>query len=354
MPMADTYTTHGRLVRALIYGKDKTKKTWWSLKAAEAGYNVILLDGDDGSSIVTQLPLEARKRILIVNAVNTRTRAVFALFMASFMKPGNDFLWDEEGKCSLPILTKRQPHKSYIRFQPDKLCNNDVVIIDSWTALAASTLIQFCLEQGIDLSTVEKDEDQFAHFNFQARYLDHILNQIHALPCHVIVIGHEQTWEQMKGKGKDRKVVATFTQPISSTGPQGQKLGKHFSEVLHFSKLSDTAYRINTGGDETKAGGSRTLAPQIWKWEEVTPRVLFEAVGAKARNEPCAGAIFLAPGEELILAKSNTTNTQAVEISKQVAETPAQVAVTAQPLVLNAEKGLSRMQILLAQNKKPS
>lgn len=350
--MADTYTTHGRLVRALIYGKDKTKKTWWALKAAEAGYNVILLDGDDGSSIVMQIALEARKRILITNCVNTRTRAVFALFMASFMKPGNSFLWDEVGKNSVPLTTKRQPDKAYIRFEPDKLTSNDVIIIDSWTALAASTLIQFCMEQNIDLSTVDKDDDQFAHLNFQARYLDHILNQIHALPCHVIVIGHEQEWEKMKGKGKDRKVVATFIQPISSTGPQGQKLGKHFSEVLHFSKLSDIAYRIDTGGDEGKAGGSRILAPQKHKWEDVSPRILFEAVGAKATGEPCRGAVYLAPGADLPATNptTSTTNSPVAEVKPAAGNTPA-IAVPVQPQVLAAGPAKSKIQMMLDARK---
>lgn len=351
MPMGDTFSNHGRLVRALIYGKDKTKKSWWALKSAEAGYNTILLDGDDGASIVTQLPLEARKKILITNCVNTRTRAVFALFMASFMKPGNSFLWDEIGKCSIPLNTTRRPEKSYIRFEPEKFTANDVIIIDSWTALAASTLIQFAMEQGMDLAAVEKDEDQFAHLNFQARYLDHILNQIHALPCHVIVIGHEQEWDKMKGKGRDRKIVASFIQPISSTGPQGQKLGKHFSDVFHFSKLSDVAYRIDAGGDDSKAGGSRLLAPKKYNWDDITPKILFEAVGAKATGDPCHGAIYLAPGSEMPeLAKSNTTNTQAVSISKQLAETPSTEAVPSQPKVLNGG-GKTAMQLLLEKRK---
>lgn len=297
--MGDQLEINGRLVRALIYGKDKTKKTWWACRAAEAGFNVILLDGDDGASIVKQLPIEARKRILITDIVNTRTRAACSLFMASFCRAGNIFLWDEQDKISILPTHPRIPEHSYIMFNPQLLTPNDVVVIDSWTALAASTLIQFAAETGMDLAAIEKEKDQFAHLNFQARFLDYVLNAIHSLPCHVIVIGHEQEWEKFKGQGKDRKIVGTYIQPISSTGPQGQKLGKHFSDVLHFSRHSDIRFEINSGGDDNRAGGSRILPPQKWNWNDVTPQLLFNAVGAKASGEPCRGAVLIPRGDIL-------------------------------------------------------
>lgn len=310
MPMAND-PARKRLVRSLIWGKDKTKKTWWACRAAEAGYNVILIDGDDGSTITRQLPPEAQKKILIVDAVNS-TKAVFAMFMATFMRPGQEFIWDEQGKISLPIKTTRKPDHSYIYFCPQKFTANDVVIIDSWTALAASTQLQYATEQDIDLTAIEKEGDQFALLGFQSRFLDYCLNNLHALPCHVIVIGHETVYEKWEGKGKDRKMISSSIQPISSTGPQGMKLGKHFNDVLHFTKLSDLAYRIDAGGTADRSGGSRTLEPKKYDWKEVTPELLFNAIGAKPTNEPCRGAIYIPPGGELILPNSVPSKAQII------------------------------------------
>lgn len=321
MPMADEMgDAWGKLTRTLAYGRDKSKKTWWAARAAEAGFNVILVDGDDGASIIRNLPVEAKKRILVADVVDTN-HAAFAMFMATFLKlGGNEFLWDEQDKCSVPLVTKLNPNHSYIYFNASLLTSNDVFICDSWTALADSTKQKFAKDTGYDLIEVERSGDQFALPNFQARFLDFVLSRLHTLPCHVIVIGHEQTWDKSKGTGKDRKIIATLTQPYSSTGPHAQKLGKHFENVLHFYKLSDTAYRISTVGDDTVSAGSRLLAPDRYKWEDITPGMMLKNAGFVATNEPCHGAIYIPKGGSVpVLAKSNTTNTQ---VAKLAAQTP--------------------------------
>jgi hypothetical protein len=330
--MADQLADHGRLMRSLLYGKDKTKKTWWACRAAEEGYNVCLLDGDDGATIVKQLPEAARKRILVVNLADTDKLAVFCRFMATFTK-GKLFLWDEHAKVTVPTGIARNPEHSYILFDPEKFTGNDVIVLDSWTALAMSTMKQFASETDTDLTQIERDGDNFALPNFQARYLDHVLNSIKTWKGHAIVIGHETNYEKYKGKGRDRKIVGDYIQPISSTGPQGQKLGKFFENVLRFSRLSDISYQIDAGGDDSHAGGSRLLPPKKYNWNDVTPQLLMGALGAKPIGDLCHGAIFIPKGGEFPdLAKSNTTNTQAAKIASEI---PATV-VPAQPQVLNA------------------
>lgn len=304
MPFASNIEEHDRATRTLVYGRDKSRKTFWASRAAEFGYNTILVDGDDGSSITRNLPVEAKKKLLIVDVVDTTNRNAFSMFMASFLKPNNEFLWDEQDKCSVPLATKRNPEHSYIQFDPSKLTTNDVVIIDSWTALADSTKMQFAKETGFDLTAIQREGDQFVLPNFQARMLDWILSRLHTLPCHVIVIGHEQTWEKYKGQGKDRKLVGTYTQPYSSTGPHAQKLGKHFENVLFFYKLSDTAYRVSSVGDDSTAAGSRLIPPDRYKWEDITPQTLFSAVGCKATGAECLGAKFIDKGNVVELKPS--------------------------------------------------
>jgi len=315
----------GRPTRTLLYGKDKSKKTWWACKAAEAGFNVVLIDGDDGSSITKNLPIEARKRILIVDAVDNQKKAVFSQFMASFLKPGNVFVWDEQGKTTVPSSKVPDPEHSYIMFNPEHLTTNEVIIVDSWTSLADSTKQQFAAETGYDLIAVEREGDQFGLPNFQARYLDWVLSKLHTLPCHVIVVGHEQIWEKYKGQGRDRKVVGTYTQPYSSTGPHAQKLGKHFENVLHFYKLSDSAYRISTVGDDSTAAGSRLISPNRYEWDKITPNDLFEAVGSVATGAPNRGAVFVPRGGVLRVETPVKINNSEIPALTNDASATAQV-----------------------------
>jgi hypothetical protein len=336
MPMADSDEEFGRPTRTFIYGPDKTKKTWWAARAAEAGYNVILIDGDDGSSIVRQLPPEAKKKILIVDVVNTKDRGVFARFIAGLMRPGNAFVWDEQGKVSITPSTKRDPNKSYVFFDLSKLTMNDVLVIDSWTALAASAMIEWAAENNVDLAAVEKEGDMFSLLNYQSRFLDYTLNQIKTFPCHVIVIGHETVYEKWQGKGQERKMVEQRTQPFSSTGPHAKKIGAHFSNMLRFSKLSDLAFRIDAGGDASTAGGSRQLAPKKYDWKEITPQTIFAAVGGKSTGEECKGAVFIPKGSEQNLPS----------IAKSSAIPQASVTVPAPSPVVNAGESGSKISLL--------
>ena len=92
------------LLRLLLYGPEKAKKTWLACAAAEAGFNVILLDADDGAHILKQLTPEGRKRIFHLNIVDKIERPVAAEFLARFMS-GKKFIWNETDK--VVCLTKK-------------------------------------------------------------------------------------------------------------------------------------------------------------------------------------------------------------------------------------------------------
>lgn len=333
MPMADKYDEdYGRPTRNFVYGQEKSKKTWWACRAAEFGFNVILVDGDDGASIVKQLPVEAQRRILIVDAVNTANVQVFSRFMATFMR-GNPFIWDEKAKVSLPITHALKSDKSYVKFDITQLTMNDVVVIDSWTALAASLLLEWASVNNIALTEVEKEGDQFSLMGYQSRFLDYVLTKIKTFPCHIIVIGHETVYEKFEGKGRDRKVVEQRTQPFSSTGPHAKKIGAHFSNCLRFSKLSDLAFRIDSGGDANTMGGCRQLEPKKWDWKLLTPADIFKAVGSVGTEVPCLGAVYIAPGAA-----------QPAQIQKEIP--PATMVDAAKPQVVHAEKADGKVSLM--------
>ena len=63
MGALDDTLNNDNLARLLIYGPAKTRKTWFATKAAELGFNVILIDTDYGFHVTQNLTPEARRRI---------------------------------------------------------------------------------------------------------------------------------------------------------------------------------------------------------------------------------------------------------------------------------------------------
>lgn len=340
MPMGDSDTDWGRPTRSFLYGPDKTKKTWWAARAADDGFNVVLIDGDDGSSIIKQLPIAARKRILVVDVVNTPSVNVFARFMASFMR-GKPFLWDETAKNSITPATTRNKEHSYIYFDINALTMNEVVIIDSWTALAGSLLLEWARENNIDLTSVEKEGDQFSLMGYQSRFLDFTLQKIKTFPCHVICIGHETVYEKFAMKDGKNVMVEQRTQPFSSTGPHAKKIGANFSNILRFRKYSDVAFKIDTGGDASTMGGARQIPPKVYDWAAISPGTIFNAVGSKPENRPNLGAIWLDRGSEFQIPGTGKPNLVAVKPPDQ-----QQVQIEAQPAVVNASSAKPSMSLL--------
>lgn len=325
--MSDKSAQESRLLRMFLYGKGKTKKTTWACKAAELGYNVLHIDGDDGAHVLWQEGIinhDAWGKITTVNVVDTLDRAVFASFMARFCKDGNEFIWDEQKK-QIAFASVADPNHSHISFCPSLLTPNDIIITDSWTMLSASSMLSYAKEQNIDLS--EADKTEWGGYGFQNRFLDFVIRQLKALPCHVIVIGHATTYEKYSNKDLDptgkARIISQTVQPISSTGPHAQKLDGSFSDVLYFSKISDTAYYINTGGSKDRVGGSRHFDGAEYPWRDFSIAKFFAAANSiPAQNSPPTGWQFFEAGEKpvnlIVPAKPVLVKSAAVPITPQV------------------------------------
>lgn len=315
--MSEEAKLNPRLLRQFIYGRGKSKKTTWAVRAAECGYNVLHIDGDDGGHILWQdddtkklpsgkpdgiISKTAWSRVTTVNVVDTFDRAVFAAFLAHFCRNGNSFLWDEQNK-QIAYGSVCDPNHSHIMFNPSSLTPNDVIIVDSWTALSASTFLQFAKENDIDMS--EADKVEWPGFGFQGRFLDFVLGRLKAFNCHVIIIGHETVYEKYGKKPGEEKasLISQTTQPISCSGPHAKKLDGVFSDVLYFEKQSDVAFYINTGGDKTRLGGSRHFPGAQFRFADLPISKFFE----KANSSPAvdtepSGWKFYPAGEKPALA----------------------------------------------------
>lgn len=259
--------------RILLYGPPKTQKTWWALCALVAGYNVVIVDMDDGIHIlaavkeVEGITDEMLERLWIVPAIDYYDNATAAFFAASLVR-GAPFYWN----CKTQIFaaarfTNGDP---YFEINPRRLTHNTVLIMDSWTALAQSAMLKTSKDNGLDLSEAKKEEMRDVYAG-AGRFLSVVATRIHSFQCHVIVIGHETEYaktEKNKITGKE-EVVSKKTQIISSSGPHAGKLGKDFSDILHFNRQGINV-KIDTQATSTKDSGSRHIPPKNWDFKELT------------------------------------------------------------------------------------
>lgn len=257
------------LLRVLEYGPAKSKKTWWAANAATAGFNVILLDGDDGWHILTNLPKEAQVRVQVVDLTDKTKEPVFAMALTMLLKEGK-LIWDEKNKVS----AKMNPKNATVILDTSTLTQNDVLVIDSWTALVWSLVLRYAKENAVDLTDPEKaDRDFYGWGNAMTKWM---LNQLKSLPCHVIVIGHSTVYEKYSKDGK--KLEMQRRQPVSTSGPNAMQMASKFSDILYFS-VKGSAFKIDVDGDNDKDGGSRALPPKVYNWDELQFADLCKAYG---------------------------------------------------------------------------
>ena len=298
MPYGSNVPSSDKLLRTLIYGRPKTRKTTWACLCAEFGFNVVLLNGEEGGVVIDSMISEkGRSQILTVDLRMHVAKTVFSPFMAQLLRPGNVFLWDEQEQRA--CLGFPNPEHSYVKFDIGKLTSNDVVIVDGWKALSKSAWFKYAEDNELDLSDAKKEE--WPEYSYCYNFLNWILARLHALPCHLIVVAHSQTYEVYDRRDKKNpKLIERRIQPISSSGRHSQELPGEFHDVFFFKRISPMAVTIDTGGDADRDGGSRLFEPRVYQFDDFLPDQLFNIRGLKSDpTRKCEGAVWYAPGAEV-------------------------------------------------------
>jgi len=254
------------MLRLLYFGSQKTRKTWAALTAAEAGFNVILLDMDHGYHIaLDNVKDEHQKRITLIECRDSLKAARACTFMTKFLKTGKVWFDEKERK---PISVQQHLNDDCIELDVDRHLNkNTVLIVDSYTALCASLQFQYAKENGIDLADAKKTE--WDGYGWVGRLASWIIEKLSQLPCHVIVVGHKSIYEKYKGSGKDRKIDWTRLQVKSVSGPHSMTIGDKFSDILFFEAVSQIRTTIDTRPGKDREGGSRIIKPGLYDWEDL-------------------------------------------------------------------------------------
>lgn len=282
-------------LRVLAYGPSLTRKTWWAAKAAEAGFNVLLLDGDGNPQVLNNLPPEAQRRIRHIRCRDGVQEVKFSLLLTALLG-GHHTVWDDTAN-RMAFSAKDKTHDHFV-LNVRKLTSNDVLVLDSWTAAQDSAMLYYAQQNDINLADAQKAERE--SYNWQGNLNRFWLMALKALPCHVIVVGHSTIYEKRKKVLGKEEVEWVRTQPVSSSGPNAMAMSKSFSEVLFFSIDNLGKVQVDGTSKNDRDGGSRVLAVKR-PWEDLQ-FVDFIKASNNPMPQPDAempGCIFVPAGEEI-------------------------------------------------------
>lgn len=251
------------LLRVLIYGTPKTKKTWWACQAAESGKRIHLLDADDGWHVAKNLSPEAQKNIFLTQLVDKPELSVAANFLSRMFKQKH-FFYNQD-----TYVFSKKPEEGFDEYDFFSLTPEDIVVFDSWTAISDSIHLMFALRNSLDISDAE-DRD-WPGYRWARQFASWVLSSLHSLPCHVIVISHVNEYEKTRKNLKTKKteIVFTRTQPVSVSAPHAMQMAKDFSDVFRF-YLHNASVKIDATSTKDADGGSRIVKPGIYNWNELS------------------------------------------------------------------------------------
>lgn len=238
MPRMDQAPPSERLIKALVIGDGKIGKSFFAGMAAADGFNVLYADGDVGAQTLSQLPIEAQRRIYLMNMGDTILGGVRD---SKFIESMQEFTtnikvrWNDTHQR----VAKRTDADEIWEIRPSALDHNTVFVLDSWTGLVESIMLQAARANGVILEDASTTQMRPV-YQSGALKATSILQVIRSMPCHVIVIGHPDEYQHKtapEGKSvrdiKETDMVVDWTKlvPKSTSRPHGLTMAKYFTDV---------------------------------------------------------------------------------------------------------------------------
>jgi hypothetical protein len=223
-------------------GDTKAGKTDYLMKAAEAGLNVLWVDGDVAATTLQKLSPAAKARMFYLpvhDHANERGQyeSSFAEFIVAFTTQGK-FLWNDS-LCKPFDRKTYDPEQCHVVWEiiPSRMDSTCLLAIDSWTRLVASIVNWKAGDLGVDLLEIEKlERELYAGTGHKATQF---LKLITGLKCHVGVIGHPREYikrsapKGSRGQVAEKEMKIDWIQmvPVSTSNPHGLTMGASFSDI---------------------------------------------------------------------------------------------------------------------------
>ena len=201
----------------LIYGPPKTGKTFQSVKLADHGYNIKLIDLENGFKVAKQLSQEAQERIDIISLPDTKENPCAMQALSNLFARGEFSPCIKHGLHKCQNCIAQQLPANHLKLSD--LGPKDVVVLDSMTQWGNSILSHIGKNKGEDW--VPEWED----WRKLGAVLDMGLSSIQNSPYNWIVITHEIMAKQ---QNKEEKIV-----PIAGTRNFSRNSAKYFDTVIY-------------------------------------------------------------------------------------------------------------------------
>jgi len=258
--------------RTLVYGPSKARKTWWSGTAAEAGFNLTILDGENNTGILKQLSPDAQKRVSRIPVNQSATGSTMAAFLM-LMLEYSQFIYCPATRKKMSSPSVLKDDQLYYAVDLSLFTINDVLLVDSWTQITRDVVEDFKNLHGLDpfegkitVKTAKGSEDLFAFFNYCNLVLDPIASQLNSLPCNVIMTAHRDFYTHTIREGASKR-DETHVQVLSTSGNQAAKVPAAFGDVIYATQANDgMTSTMSTKGSPTRISGGCRVAPAEHKF----------------------------------------------------------------------------------------
>lgn len=239
--------------KILIYGPPKSGKTLLLGKLAAAGYEVDLLDLDNGSiTLVNHLSDEAKERINVYSIADTKEKPIGIETVSQIFRDLGKAhsICQAHGRINCPVCKKEGAEFDLLDLP--NYTNKRVLAIDSFSQLSDSCMAYVASDvKGLDLNDKlsEYSRVEFKHYDAQGRILSAICSAIQAAKINIVVVTHEVDISK-----EDRPEALV---PKAGTKNFAKVFGRYFDHVVYLevANRKHVAYSGTTEKPTVQVGG---------------------------------------------------------------------------------------------------
>lgn len=242
-------------VKLLVYGPPKSGKTALVGMLAKR-FKLHWIDLEQGIKTLLNpalFPPEYRSNVNVINIPDHRFNPVGIDTVRSIFRGGAKRICYDHGKVACPLCSKR-PEARWSEIDLGKFGDDDLLVIDSFSQLAASALSKVTLK-AIMAPNGEDYKATWDDYAAQGALMSEVLSIIQVLDLNIACISHETDSESINpAPGHKGKVV-----PVAGTRNASRLAAKYFDEVVYCSILNKKHVANNsTVYDPTVMTGGRS------------------------------------------------------------------------------------------------
>lgn len=237
--------------KVLVYGPPKSGKTELVGSLAATGFKLWWFDLDSGIKTLLRPDSAAAKyldNIELFNIPDTQTFPIGIETLLKVTKGGAFEVCHRDGRVNCASCKKNFPN-GFSSIDTSKFTNQDILVIDSVSQLASSTMNHICRDH------ILKGDDDYKpdwdDYRKQGFLMDRIFSIVQQCSYNVVVISHEQMVEM---EDKKKRLV-----PIGGTSNFSKTFAKYFDDVIYTEYLNGK-YRSYSDASQNSSAiiGSRT------------------------------------------------------------------------------------------------